>query len=100
MLSGNTVKFAEVPLGLVPKVLNAVNVVFTGGKELGMIDRHMAEAGHSEAIVAGQGIAIDDGIGHNPCFDDGQQRGGSGVGDDHHAAAHHQSTDCARFHRL
>ena len=100
MLLGNTVKFTEMTLGLVPKVLNAVNVVFTGGKELGMIDPHMAEAGHSEAIVAGQGIAIDDGIGHNPCFDDGQQRGGHRQRQSHHAAAHHQSTDCARFHRL
>jgi hypothetical protein len=37
MLLGNTVKFAEVALGLVPEAPNAVDVVFTGGKELGVV---------------------------------------------------------------
>jgi hypothetical protein len=31
---GNTVKFAQMTLGLVPEVLDAVDVVFTGGKQL------------------------------------------------------------------
>ena len=60
----NTVKFTQVTLGLVPEIFNAIDVVFTGGKELGMVDPPMPETGHREGIVAGQGIAIDDGIGH------------------------------------
>ena len=44
MLLGNTVKFPQVSFGLVPKVLDAMDVVFTGGKALGMIDPQMSEA--------------------------------------------------------
>ncbi len=44
MLFGNTVKFTQVPLGLIPEVLNAVDVVFPIGKELGVIDPQMPEA--------------------------------------------------------
>ena len=53
MLLGNTVKFAQVALGLVPEILDAVDVVFTGGQELGVIDPPMPEAGHRQRIVAG-----------------------------------------------
>ena len=83
MLLGNTVKFAQVALGLVPEILNAVDVVFTVGKELGMVDPQVSEAGHREGIVAGQGITINDGVGHNPFFQDGQQGRRLGIGDDH-----------------
>ena len=38
MLFGNTVKFTQVALGLVPKVLNAVDVIFAFGKEEQAID--------------------------------------------------------------
>ena len=68
MLLGNTVKFTEVTLGLVPKVLDAVDVIFPLGKELGMIDPQMPEARHSEGVVARQRVAINDGIRHDPFF--------------------------------
>ena len=83
MLFGNTVKFAEVPLGLVPKVLDAVDVVWAMGKELGMVDPQMPEAGNIQGIVAGEGITINDGVGHDPLLQDGQQRRRLGIGDDH-----------------
>ena len=83
MLLGNTVKFAEVTLGLVPEIFNAIDVVFTGGKELGMVDPPMPEAGHCEGIVAGQGITINNGVGHDPLLQDGQQGRRLGIGDDH-----------------
>jgi len=63
---GNTVKFAQVALGLVPEVLEAVAVVFAGGKQLGMIDPPMPQAGDSQRIVAGQRVTINDGVRHNP----------------------------------
>ncbi len=34
MLLGNTVNFTQMTLGLVPKVLGVVAVVFAGGKQL------------------------------------------------------------------
>ena len=83
MLFGDTVKFAQVALGLVPEVLDAVDVVFPGGKELGVIDPQMAEAGNIQGIVAGEGITIDDGVRHDPLLQDGQQGRRLGVGDDH-----------------
>ena len=72
MLLGNTVKFTEVTLGLVPEILDAVDVVFTSSKELGMVDPQMPEAGDRQGIVAGQGVTIDDGVRHNPLLQDGQ----------------------------
>ena len=45
MFFGHTVKFTQVALGLVPEVFDAVDVVFTSGKQLGMIDPQMPEAG-------------------------------------------------------
>jgi len=65
---GNTVKFAQMALGLVPEVLDAVAVVFAGGKELGMIDPQMPEARNIQGIIAGQRVALDDGVGHDPLF--------------------------------
>ena len=47
---GNTVKLTQVALGLVPEVFDAVDVVFTGGKQLGMIDPQMPEAGNIRRI--------------------------------------------------
>ena len=46
MLLGNTVKFTQVALGLVPEVLDAIDVVFPGRKALGVIDPEMPEASH------------------------------------------------------
>ena len=43
MLLGNTLKFTQVALGLVPEVLTAVNVIFPSGKDLGVIDPPMPE---------------------------------------------------------
>ncbi len=82
MLLGNTVKFTQVRLGLVPEVLDAVEVVFAIGKELGRIDPSMPEAGNIQSIVAGQCIALDDGIGHHSFLQDGEQRGRFGISND------------------
>lgn len=54
MFFWNTVKFAQVAFGLIPKVLDAIDVVFTVGKQPGMIDPRMPKASHIRRIVAGQ----------------------------------------------
>ena len=38
MLLGNTVKFAQVTLGLVPEVFDAIDMVLAVGQALGMVD--------------------------------------------------------------
>ena len=68
MLLGNTVKFAKVALGLVPEILNAVDVVFASSKKLGVVDPQVPEASDGKGIVAGEGITIDDGVRHNSFF--------------------------------
>lgn len=83
MRLGHTVKFAEVALGLIPKILDAIDMVFPGGKELGVVDPQMPEARHIQSIVAGQRITIDDGVRHDALFQDGQQRRRFGISDDH-----------------
>ena len=65
MLLGNTVKFAEVTLGLVPEVLDAIDVVFTSGKQLGVVDPPMPKARNIQGIIAGQGVTVDDGVRHD-----------------------------------
>ena len=52
MLLGNTVKLTQVALGLVPEVLDAVEV---GCKQLGVVEPQMPEAGEGERIVCGCG---------------------------------------------
>jgi hypothetical protein len=39
----NTVEFAHIPFGLVPEILNAVDVIMTVCKELGMVDTKVVE---------------------------------------------------------
>ena len=53
MRLGYTIKFTQVALGLVPEVLDAVDVVFTSGKKPGVIDSQMPEARNIQRIVAG-----------------------------------------------
>lgn len=73
MLPGDTVKFPQVAFGLIPKVLNAIDVVLASGKQRGVVNPQVAEARHRQRIVARQRVAIDDGIRHDPFFQDGQQ---------------------------
>lgn len=49
-------------LGLVPEVLDAVDVVGLVAEEFGMIDTHMVEFGDVERVVASEAVSIDDGI--------------------------------------
>jgi hypothetical protein len=39
----NTVEFAHIPFGLVPEILNAVDVIMTLRKEFGMVDAEVME---------------------------------------------------------
>jgi hypothetical protein len=43
MRLGNTVEFAHVPLGLVPEILSAIDVIVAVCEELRMIDTEVME---------------------------------------------------------
>ena len=69
------------PLCLVPEVLNAVDVVaLVRGERLRVIDPHMVVALDMEAVVALEGVAVDDAVGDDSLLDDGDQGLRSGVG--------------------
>lgn len=62
MLLGNTVKFAQMPFCLIPKVLNAVDVVLPVGKMCTMVDAQMAKLADIQHIIALIAICINDAV--------------------------------------
>ena len=78
----DTVETAHMALGLVPEVLDAVDVVFLVGEQLGVVDAAVLEAGDVEHVVGAQRVGVDDRIGHHLGVDDGLQRSSPDVGDD------------------
>lgn len=63
MFARDAIVSAEHALGLVPKVLDAVDVMAALGDEgLAVIDAPMFEPRHIENVMAGQAVGIDYGI--------------------------------------
>jgi len=54
---------------LIPKILNAVNVVLTVCKFLGMVDAVMDETAYVQLVVAAQAIGINNAVRHDFLFD-------------------------------
>ena len=81
MLFRNTVEFPHVALGLVPKVLDAVDVVIAVGEQLRMIDADMMEVRNVERVIACPGVRIDDAIRQDHAVYDRHQGLGAGIGD-------------------
>lgn len=68
----NTVVFSEVTLGLVPEILDAVDMSMLAGHELlGVIDPMVMETGDIENVVDAEDVGEDDGIRHHLACDDG-----------------------------
>ena len=66
----NAVKFAQMPFCLIPKVLNAVDVVPAVGKFLGMVDAVMDKTAHVQLIIAAQAIRVNNAVRHDFLFND------------------------------
>ena len=58
---------------LIPKILNAVNVVLTVCKFLGMVDAVMDKTAHVQLVVAAQTIGINYAVRHDFLFDNRHQ---------------------------
>ena len=69
----NTVEFAHVALGLVPKILNSVDVILLVCKEFGVVDPEVMEIRYVQHIVTAPAIRIYDAIWNDFTFDDWQQ---------------------------
>ena len=66
----DSVVFSQDTFCLIPKILNAVNVVLTVGKFLGMVDAVMDETAHVQLVVAAQAIRVNNAVRHDFLFDD------------------------------
>jgi len=69
----NTIEFAHVPLGLVPEVLDPVDVILLVCKEAGMVDPKVMEIRDVQHLVAAPAIRINDAVRNHFTFDDWQQ---------------------------
>ena len=75
----NSVVFAQDAFCLIPKILNAVNVVLAVCKFLGMVDAVMDETAHVQLVVAAQAIGINNTVRHDFLFDNSHQSIGLGI---------------------
>ena len=66
----DSVVFAQDAFCLIPKIFNAVNVVLTVCKFLGMVDAVMGKTTHVQLVVAAQTIGINNTVRHDFLFDD------------------------------
>ena len=69
----DTVEFAHVALGLVPKILNPVDVILLVCKEFGMVDPKVTEIRYVQHVVSAPAIRINDTVRNDFTFDDWQQ---------------------------
>ena len=82
MLLGDTVKFAHVTLGLVPEILDPVDVVVSICKQDRMVDAVVLERADIERIVASPAIRIDNAVGYNFALNYGHQSIALGIRND------------------
>ena len=73
ILGLDPVDSAEVSLGLIPEILDAVDMVSLVGEEIGAVDPHMLEGSDVESVLCLKRVGEDDAVGGNPFFDDRQE---------------------------
>lgn len=68
--------------GLVPEILNAVDVIMTVCKELRMINAKVAEIGYIQHVVSAPTVRIDGAVRHNFAFYNRDQRSSGSIRND------------------
>ena len=69
----DSVVFAQDAFCLIPKIFNAVNVVLTVCKFLGMVDAVMGKTTHVQLVVAAQTIRVNNAVRHDFLFANSHQ---------------------------
>jgi hypothetical protein len=90
VVAWDAVEAAQMTLGLVPEVLDAVDVVVPVGKALAVIDTVVLEAGDVDGVVGSPTVGVDDGVGQDLGAHDRQERLAGSVGD--HLGVHFAAT--------
>jgi hypothetical protein len=67
----DAVETAHVALGLVPEILDSIDVILLIGKELRVIDAAVMEVAHIKSIIGSENVGIDDAVGFHSFLDDG-----------------------------
>lgn len=75
----DAIVFAQHPFGLVPEVLDAVDMASATRELHGVVDAHMAELAHVQRIVAAEAVGVDPAVRCYFPLDYRHQRGGFGV---------------------
>ena len=70
----NTVEFTHVTLGLVPEILDAVDVVVAVCKQRGMIDAEVVEIRDIQHVITSPAVRIDNAVGDNFALNNRDQR--------------------------
>ena len=70
---GNTVEFAHMALGLVPEILDAVDVILLVGEQFRMVDPEVMKVRHVEHIVPSPAVRVDDAVRHDLARHDREQ---------------------------
>ena len=66
----DSVVFSQDAFCLIPKIFNAVNVVLTVCKFLGMVDAVMNKTAYVQLVVAAQAIGVNNAVRHDFLFND------------------------------
>ena len=69
----DSVVFSQDAFCLIPKIINAVNVVLTVCKFLGMVDAVMNKTAYVQLVVAAQAIRVNNAVRHDFLFDNRHQ---------------------------
>lgn len=99
MLAGDAVVASQMPLGLVPEVLDAINVVEVVREQLGVVDADMVELRDVQHVVGSEAIGVDDRLRPDLFANDRKKRSGRGIWDDDdmHLAAPFQQSEHRHF---
>ena len=66
----NTIEFAHMTLGLVPEILDTIDVIVAVGKQLGIVNPEVMKARHIQHVIAPPTVRIDDAVGDYLAFND------------------------------
>ena len=73
MRLGNTVELTHLALGLVPEILDTIDVVPVVREELAMIDPEVVKVGYIQHVLTAPAVRIDDAIGNDLALVDWHQ---------------------------
>lgn len=82
VLLGNAIVAPQMPLRLVPEVLDSVDVIDIVSKQFGVVDPHVMELRDAQHVISSEAVCTDYGVGPYLVPDDRKKHAGPGIRDD------------------